>query len=172
MRIGPYYIEAEPIAVGGQGVIYRGSRAGSAEFVAVKVVSPTKNDFVHTGKIRRLQREVEALVRLDHPNAPRVLEAGPDGEWYAMALANGNLDQRFDLGPVPWQALRAGMLGIATVVARAHELELVHRDLHPGNVLLYPDRWCVADWGFVFNPRVDRQTRQMFVFGREFYIAP
>ncbi len=64
------------------------------------------------------------------------------------------------------------MLAVADVVARAHELGLVHRDLHEANVLIHPDRWCVADWGFVFNPRVERQTRQMFAFGREFYIAP
>jgi serine/threonine protein kinase len=172
MRIGPYLVELEPIATGGQGIIYRGSRAGSTEDVAIKVVTPSRNAFVHEAKIRRIQREVDALVLLGHPNAPPVLEADLIGGWYAMPVANGNLDDLFDRGRLPWQALRAGLLGVAAVIARAHELELVHRDLHPGNVLIYPDRWCVADWGFVFNPRVSRQTRQMFVFGREFYIAP
>jgi serine/threonine protein kinase len=172
MRIGPYRIEPDPIATGGQGVVYRGSKPGYPEVVAVKVVTPTRNARAHEGKIRRLRREVDALIRLAHPNAPSVIEADVEVGWYSMPLANGNLDQLFDRGRLPWQALRAGMLGIATVVARAHELDLVHRDLHPGNVLIYHDRWCVADWGFVFNPRVDRQTRQMFVFGREWYVAP
>jgi serine/threonine protein kinase len=172
VRIGPFHIEPEPIAIGGQARIYRAYDPGSTEFVAVKAVTPTNNVVVHAGKTRRLRREVDALVRLEHPNAPRVLAADPNSEWYAMPLADGDLGHLLARGRVPWQALRAGMLAVADVVARAHELELVHRDLHDANVLVYPDRWCVADWGFVYNPRVERQTRQMSVFGREFYVAP
>ena len=95
----------------------------------------------------------------------------PGGAWYAMPLAMRDLGHQLATGQIPWQALRAGLLGVADVVTRAHALELVHRDLHDANILVYPDRWCVGDWGFVYNPRVDRLTRQLTAFGRDFYIA-
>lgn len=172
VRLGPYHVDPEPFAVGGQARIFRAYVEGDPHPVALKVVSPTNNVMVHGGKIRRLRREVEALEQLQHPNAPPVLEFDPGGEWYSMPMADGDLGQLLTDGRVPWHALRAGLLGVAHVVAKAHTIGLVHRDLHDENVLIYPDRWCVGDWGFVFNPRVERQTRQMFAFGREFYIAP
>ena len=172
MRIGPYLVDENPFAVGGQARIYRASRHPDAERVALKLVTPSQNVFVHDGKVRRLRREVEALLRLDHPNAPEVLDADPGGAWYAMPLAMRDLGHQLETGQIPWQALRAGLLGVADVVARAHTLELIHRDLHDANILVYPDRWCVGDWGFVYNPRVDRLTRQSTAFGRDFYIAP
>lgn len=172
MRIGPYEINPEPIATGGQARIFRAHKPGSTEVLAIKAVTPTKNVVVHAGKTRRLLREVDALVRIEHPNVPRVIAADPGGEWYVMPLARGDLGGLFAERRVPWQALRAGLLAVAGAVARGHELGLVHRDLHDGNILIYQDRWCVADWGFVYNPRVDRQTRQMLAFGRDFYIAP
>src|SRR5205823_5151346 len=152
----------EPLAVGGQATIYRACGLDGTQRVALKMVTPTNNVVVHGAKTRRLQREVDALVRIDHPNVPRVLEADPNGEWYAMPLATSDLERRLANGPMPWQALRVGLIAVAHAVAKAHGLDLVHRDLHDGNVLIYPDRWCVADWGFVYNPRVERQTRQMF----------
>lgn len=172
MRVGPYNIDPEPIAVGGQATIHRAHAPGSTETVALKVVTPTKNVVVHRGKTLRLLREVDALRRLDHPNAPPVLASDPHGEWYAMPLAREDLGALIARGRVPWQALRAGMLAVADVVAKAHQLGLVHRDLSDVNVLIYPDRWCVGDWGFVYNRHAERQTRQMSAFGREFYIAP
>jgi serine/threonine protein kinase len=161
VRIGPYLVDEDPLAVGGQATIYRACLDPDAERIALKVVTPSQNVFVHDGKVRRLQRETEALRRLDHPNAPKVLDADPDGAWYAMPLAMRDLGRDLEIGRIPWQALRAGLLGVASVIAKAHKLELVHRDLHDANVLIYPDRWCVGDWGFVYNARVDRLTRQL-----------
>lgn len=172
VRVGPYSIDPDPIAVGGQARIYRGFNSESAEPVAVKAVTPTRNVLIHQGKIRRLRREVATLVELQHPNAPRVLSSDPGGQWFATPLATGDLGIAIEGGRVPWQRLRAGMLAVADVVARAHEIGRVHRDLHPGNVLLYLDRWCVADWGFVYSPHAERQTQQMVAFGLPFYVAP
>lgn len=172
MRIGPYSVDPEPIATGGQARIYRALEPGSDTSVALKVVTATRNVVIHQAKTRRLLREVDALTRLDHPNAPPVLASDPAGEWYSMPLAREDLGAMFERGRVPWQALRAGMIAVADVVAKAHQLGLVHRDLSDANVLIYPDRWCVGDWGFVYNRHADRQTRQMSAFGREFYIAP
>src|SRR4051812_16100005 len=53
----------------------------------------------------------------------------------------------------------------------AHTLELVHRDLHDANVLVYPDRWCVGIW--VRLQRADGPPHTpVDGFGRDFYIAP
>lgn len=172
MRIGPYLVDEDSLAVGGQATIYRACPNPDAERIALKVVTPSQNVFVHDGKVRRLRREIEALRRLDHPNAPEVLDADPDGAWYAMPLARRDLGQQLEIGRIPWQTLRAGLLGVTSVIAKAHKLGLVHRDLHDANILIYPDRWCVGDWGFVYNSRVDRLTRQLTAFGRDFYIAP
>jgi serine/threonine protein kinase len=70
--------------------------------------------------------------------------------------------------------LRAGMLGMASAVAYAHGKNLIHRDLSPGNILVFAGGWAVSDWGFVSAPpgAGPQMTEPLERFGTPDFMAP
>lgn len=166
MRVGPYLVDTEHRKEGGQAFVYFG--AGSDRQIAVKVARPS--NWSH----QRLKREIAVQSRLDHPNVLKIIRHDAENGWYAMSRAQGSLE---DLGPFPryeWTRLRVGLLAIAQAVTHAHERGYVHRDLSPANILIYPDRWVVADWGFVCEPfrPGQRMTQPLERFGTPEFMAP
>ncbi len=82
---GPYRLLSR-LGHGGMGVVYLGKHVEGEQEVAVKTL---RVDSVQT--LRRLQREIEALSRLDHPSVVKVFDHGMEGDvpWYAMELLRG-----------------------------------------------------------------------------------
>lgn len=85
-------------------------------------------------------REAEALAQLDHPLFPRLLGRGSipaklgDRPWLALELREGQppaLGQPFD-----HRRLRKVALDLLDGLDAMHRLHLLHRDLHPRNLLL------------------------------------
>jgi serine/threonine protein kinase len=140
-RLGPYEVEAL-VGAGGSAVVYRARRrvAEVDQLVALKVL---RHGIAAANARQQFDREREALSRLMHPNIARLIDAGitSRGEaWIALEYIEGMqlLDyvQARRLGPRDCIALA---LRIARVVAAAHRVLVVHRDLKPGNVLVTPD---------------------------------
>ncbi|MCB1560127.1 MAG: serine/threonine protein kinase, partial [Xanthomonadales bacterium] len=113
---------------------------------------------------RQLQREHQALARLQHPGIVPLLDAGvlEDGTPYlAMPLVEG---ERIDR----WCAQQAlSVNGIVTLfrqvcdaVAYAHRRRIIHRDLKPGNILVNQDgKPKVIDFGVARAVEEDGPTR-------------
>jgi serine/threonine protein kinase len=114
-----------------------------SERVAIKL--PTEPEYV-----RFLQREGLVVHGLRHPNIVRVLGLDPYAEvpYLVMELVRGpSLKQIIDEQPKGCD-LRVAMTilrGILTGIAAAHEANVIHRDLKPGNVLLDLNGKPVAD---------------------------
>ena len=96
--------------------------------------------------IARFKRAARLTARSEHPGVPAVFDVGDhDGLLYlVMQLIDGVdlaavLDARGAL-PVDW-AVAVGAQ-IATVLAAAHAVSLVHRDLKPRNVMLSRGASC------------------------------
>jgi eukaryotic-like serine/threonine-protein kinase len=169
VRIGRFTVDPSTRKEGGQAFVYFAVDPSTGDRLAIKVARPS--DWSH----RRMKMEVKAQGSLDHPNILPVLEHADDFTWYATDEAECSLEE---LGPFPrtqWMHFRAGMLGIASAVAHAHAKGYIHRDLSPGNVLVFAGGWTVSDWGFVFMPHKKgrpRMTQPLERFGTPEFMAP
>jgi serine/threonine-protein kinase len=140
----------ERLGEGTTGVVYRAQKLGRD--VAVKL---PRVACLSAGERARFQFEAEAVSNLNHPNVIQ-------GRWYDEAdgqpyfvmdyMAGGSLARWLHgLGPDRWpsperaaEIVRAVALG----THHAHQRQLIHRDLKPGNVLLAEDGTPkIADFG-------------------------
>lgn len=147
------------LARGGAGFVYRAHDPVLDRDVAVKIARPDGGAAAREA----LLREARLTARLAHPAvlaAYRVLTV--DGllcvEWQlapALTLA-GALADAAAREPEDWPLeLRLGQLHqVTSAVSRAHSLEVVHGDLHPGNVALAEGGVpYVLDWGGAAAPQ-------------------
>jgi serine/threonine protein kinase len=145
--------ELTHLRVGGQKQVYRADLEGVP--VVVKVVQVP--DTAHADEVlERGRREVELLSAVDSEYVVRVLseavEIGvrPEAVCWVEELLDGT-----DLGDIvstfPWEpaAVWSLIVDIGTGLAACHELDVVHRDLSPGNVRRRAnDRFTLMDPGF------------------------
>lgn len=128
---------AAVLTSGGQKIVLTGELAG-AKAVAKIVLVP--DGPAAATVIERAHREVELLAAVSSPNVVAVLtdavEIGdrPDAVcWAEECLSGGDLTT---LLHTPWAEEEVWNLlsDLATGLTACHELEVVHRDLSPGNV--------------------------------------
>ena len=135
-RIGQYEIVGL-IGQGGMGRVYHARRNDDvfSKDVAIKVVNHPSDAFV-----RRFQRERRILARLEHPSIARVIDGGSTDEglpYLVMEYVEGRnaidyaSEQQLDLAA----RLRL-FLQVCEAVDHAHQNQVVHRDLKPGNILV------------------------------------
>jgi serine/threonine protein kinase len=123
---------------GGMGAVYRAARLDDGAPVALKLV--TGAHAADKRFLARFEREGRLASALEHPHLVRVYEAGTwdDVPFLAMAYVDG-VDLEGVLASVgrlhPATSARI-TAQVASGLDAAHERELVHRDVKPGNVLL------------------------------------
>jgi serine/threonine protein kinase len=98
---------------------------------------------------KRFLREIRVTAQLEHPGTPAVYDTGtgttPDGStqlWLVMQLLRGSTleallnhtDYESSPPSVAWAAAIAAQ--IAAVLADVHRVDIVHRDIKPGNVMV------------------------------------
>ncbi len=140
-RVGDNYEILELLGGGGMGRVYRARHLRLGREVALKVI---KGHCIDPEAIRRFEREMEILGRLDDPHLVRATDAGegPDGRLFlVMDLVPGSDLGRLvqARGPLPLadacELARQAALGLQAV----HEKGFVHRDIKPSNLMLTPD---------------------------------
>ena len=151
-----YSLEPRPIATGGQAEIFRGTHKNTGEKIAMKKRTSASED-----AIARLRREIRFHTEVVHKNIMPIRDHSSD--WYTMPLAQNSLK---DL-PRPFadDLIRDFAVACAQGLQRAHELNFIHRDLSPGNVLWLSssegDRWVVADAGLVRHRQNTTKVRTL-----------
>ncbi|MBY8852298.1 protein kinase, partial [Saccharothrix sp. MB29] len=127
------YELTSPIGRGGMGEVWSGYDKRLDRPVAVKLLRPDvlPHGSDHTTLAKRFLREARLTARVEHPGVPAVFDAGAEGNelYLVMQLVPG-----IDLGdflvqhqpvPVDWAVAVAAQ--VASVLAAAHAVSLVHR---------------------------------------------
>jgi non-specific serine/threonine protein kinase len=165
--------DAEEVGRGGFGVVYRCAQAELDRTVAVKVLTTDPDE-----DRERFLREQRAMGRLTgHPNVVGVLQVGETASghpYLVMAYhGRGSLQTQIrEAGPLPLEeALRVGVK-IAGALESAHRLDIVHRDVTPGNVL-YTDfgEPALSDFG-IAQISHGFMTAQGVISGSPAFTAP
>jgi serine/threonine protein kinase len=93
--------------------------------------------------IERFEQEAQILARLHHPNVVTVFDMGVDGadRFIVMEFVEGPTLRELldDQGPLELGRATEITSGLASALAYAHGLRIVHRDVKPSNVLLPQD---------------------------------
>jgi eukaryotic-like serine/threonine-protein kinase len=142
-----------PLGSGGMSQVWRAEDDVLGRPVAVKVLAaelaadPALSAATWT--------EARAAAQLAHPHVTRVYDYGqavlPDGAtlpYLVMELVDGqSLADRLAAGPLPWPEAVAVCAQVASALAAAHGIGVVHRDIKPGNVMLTQGGAKVLDFG-------------------------
>jgi tetratricopeptide (TPR) repeat protein/predicted Ser/Thr protein kinase len=143
------YMTLYRLGAGAMGVVFAAYDPQLDRKVAIKLLA------TQTGKVvdDRLQREAQALAKLDHRNVVTVHDVGVhEGRLFvAMEFVAGRTlgEWMTEQGaPRPWPEVLAVFLDAGRGLVAAHEVGLIHRDFKPDNVMIADDgRVRVMDFG-------------------------
>jgi serine/threonine-protein kinase len=176
--VGQYLVQSR-LGRGGQSDVWLAEHRATGEHIALKIIRPggLEDDRAR----ERLEREHEALIRLQHPNIVRIVEKGEQagGLFLAMEYLDGvTLDELArSAGALPVDAVAAICRGAASALSHVHKSGLLHRDIKCSNVMLLRkgqglvSRVRLIDFGTTANlqPRRGRTER---IVGSLPYLAP
>lgn len=154
------------IESGGFGAVYQVVDLDSRERLALKVIANRPD------ALARASRELNAARTLSHPNILEVVGQHPEGHWFLMPLAERTLGQVAYARALTREECFEVASSIGAALVCAHTNNILHRDLHPDNVLRYDGKWRVADWGLAVGPDDVRLTRTKSVGGVQTWCSP
>ena len=177
--VGRYRLIRE-LGAGAMGTVWLAQDNTLKRQVAVKrVTDPLTPQLGRQAEMARLRamREGRVAARLSHPNAVGIYDVAiHDGEpWLVMEYVPSRTlsDIVHTHGPIPPQ--RAALLGtqIASALAEAHRVGIVHRDVKPSNLLLTEDGQAkLTDFGIARSGGDATLTASGLVTGTPAYFAP
>jgi serine/threonine-protein kinase len=118
--------------------------------VAIKSLPPEVKD--NPKALSRFTREARVLASLNHPNIATIheeLEEAEGSVYLVLEYVPGQtLAERIAKGPLKLEEALTIALQIAEAVAAAHERDVIHRDLKPGNIKITQEgKVKVLDFG-------------------------
>lgn len=163
--------------------VYRAYDTWMGREVALKRLLPVEETNLNEAAVESLSREAAALSRFQHPNVITVFafEQDAEGPYVIMELVEGkDLQAVIKERTLTWEEFRDVAGQCLEPLIAAGELNLLHRDIKPGNIMLMTTpsgRYLVKllDFGLAkFSKRPSRQTldQQGSFLGSIEYIAP
>jgi eukaryotic-like serine/threonine-protein kinase len=172
-QLGPYELLGV-LGRGGMGTVYRARHQETGDTVAVKALAQNLTDDEHFRT--RFTAEIQALLKLDHPNIVRLLGYGEnDGALYfAMELVEGKslFHLQREIRTFDWRDVLVICRDVASGLRHAHDRGIIHRDLKPGNLIKSADGVIkITDFGIAKEFGVSHDTRDNVV-GTIDYMSP
>ena len=148
------YIMGEILGKGAFSVVRKATSIKNQEVKAIKIVDKT---FIDNSDLQLLEREIQIMSSVDHPNVLRldevydntqtigmVMELVDGGELFYKIVQQGNYNEK-DAASIVRQMIEG--------VSYLHKQSICHRDLKPENLLVSsngpqtPFRLLIADFG-------------------------
>jgi predicted nucleic acid-binding Zn-ribbon protein len=131
----PAHVLMEILSRDSMGVLYRASERASGRQFAVRFMSGQAGE----EQTRAIEREVEKLISLPHPNILHVQGSGrrKNRLYFAMDLVEGQTLGQAKIQEIP--RLCAILRDAAAAVHYAHEEGIFHGDLNPENIIVGRD---------------------------------
>jgi Tol biopolymer transport system component len=142
-KLGPYTILA-PIGSGGMGEVWKATDTRLDRTVAVKVC---KIEFSE-----RFEREARAVAALNHPHICHLYDVGPD--YLVMEFVEGASLR----GPLPVAKAVEYGCQILDALDAAHKIDITHRDLKPGNIVVTRQGIKLLDFGLAKQGAGSKET--------------
>lgn len=172
------------IGQGGLGAVYRGYDTRMNREVAIKRITTSGGDKdLETESTRQLIKEAGALASLQHPHIVTVYDVGSDedGPYVVMELISGKtLDELIERAPLTWPDFRELAMQTQEALIAAQELDLIHSDIKPSNLMLSwlpSGKFQVKIVDFGLATLAQSQSKQDLeeleaVFGSIYFMAP
>ncbi|HYK00146.1 MAG TPA: protein kinase [Thermoanaerobaculia bacterium] len=176
-RLGRYEIRSL-IGAGGMGEVYLAHDGQLQRPVALKVLGASVRNDEELRK--RLEYEARAASALNHPNILTVYDIGEVGEEHFIAteyVDGVTLRQRMLHAQLSLREIVDIGVQIASALAAAEDIGLVHRDVKPDNIMLRRDGYLkLLDFGLARSnsgpPSELAKTDPYIVRGTVFYMSP
>lgn len=174
MTIAGRYQLQQRLGSGAMGEVYLAVDITHNQQVAVKRLKLVASEHTKVA-LERFRREGQALRGIEHPNIVNVLDmVEENGEHYLIMdyVAGGTLAQRLQEDLDYDTAIRIA-LELSDALARAHHLNIIHRDVKPSNVLLSLDGTPrLTDFGVAYIPNLEPVTETGMFVGTIAYASP
>ncbi|XP_033620536.1 serine/threonine-protein kinase 36 isoform X2 [Fukomys damarensis] len=143
------YHVLEMIGEGSFGRVYKGRKKYSAQVVALKFIPKLGRS---EKELRNLQREIEIMQGLRHPNIVHMLDSFETDKEVVVVTdyAEGELFQILeDDGKLPEDQVQAIAAQLVSALYYLHSHRILHRDMKPQNILLAKGGGIkLCDFGF------------------------
>jgi len=127
--------------------------------------------------LERFLREYEAASALNHRNIVRIFDFGfaEDQVYIAMEyIPGGTLRDRMVTDPLTEAESIDMLMQVCDALESMHEVNILHRDLKPGNVMFHADETaCVIDFGLAKHAHLTQAlTVPGRIYGTPYYMSP
>jgi serine/threonine protein kinase/CheY-like chemotaxis protein len=178
------YEFTEVLGEGGSGIVFKARHPVMEKPVAIKML---RAEQATQESIERFEREAKAVSRLEHPNIISIFDFGltENKQPYMVTefIEGLNLAELLEQdGALPADFAIDLMMQVASAMSHAHQLEILHRDLKPRNIMLrcFSDRPPIPkllDFGLAKLRDLNRKdavelTQVGQVYGSPPYMSP
>jgi hypothetical protein len=146
--LGERYELLDVLGVGGMGTVYLAHDSKHDRQVAIKTIHP---ELLSDDGTKRFEREIQVTARLQHAHILPLLDSGVAAgvPYYVMPHVDGeSLHERLEREKqLPIEEAVQIAREVADALGYAHGLDIIHRDIKPGNIMLSGGHAFVTDFG-------------------------